>query len=101
MADNDVVVVEITLAASPTDVYHYWTDPGRYKPWIGRTVLLDPRPGGEFFIRMTDGFAAMGTFVNVASPDRIEFTWGWAPGAGESVLAGTQPDDLLPPGNSA
>jgi uncharacterized protein YndB with AHSA1/START domain len=100
MVDSDVVVVEITLAASPADVYRYWTDPGRYKLWMGCTVLLDPRPGGEFFVQMTDGFAAMGTFVDLTPPHRIEFTWGWAPGAGESVLAGPQPDDLLPPGSS-
>jgi hypothetical protein len=30
----------------------------------------------------------------------VVFTWGWAPGAGQAVLAGPQPDDALPPGST-
>lgn len=67
---------------------------------MGRTVRLDPIPGGDYFVHMADGFAAVGTFIELVPSQRIEFTWGWAQGAGESVLASSQPDDLLPPGSS-
>jgi uncharacterized protein YndB with AHSA1/START domain len=100
MSHADVVTVEVDLASPPAEVYPYWTDPGRYARWMGRSVRLDPRPGGEYFVQMADGFAAMGTFVELQRPCRVEFTWGWAPGAGQAVLAGPQPDELLPPGAS-
>ena len=94
------VTVRMDLAAPPADVYPYWTDPEKYARWMGRTARLDPRPGGEYYVQMNDGFAAMGTFVELQRPARVEFTWGWAPGAGRAVLAGPQPDALLPPGAS-
>jgi uncharacterized protein YndB with AHSA1/START domain len=56
VADADFVKVEIELAASPADVYPYWTDPDKYKRWMGRSVRLDPTPGGEYFVQMADGF---------------------------------------------
>ncbi len=100
MATADVVEVEMELAAPPADVYRYWTDPDRYPRWMGRSVRLDPSPGGEYFVQMNDGFAAMGTFLELDPPCRVEFSWGWAPGAGQAVLAGPQEDGLLPPGSS-
>jgi uncharacterized protein YndB with AHSA1/START domain len=100
MSHPDVVTVRMDLACPPADVYPYWTDPGRYARWMGRTVRLSARPGGEYFVQMPDGFAAMGTFVELEQPRLVEFTWGWAPGAGQAVLTGAQPDELLPPGAS-
>jgi uncharacterized protein YndB with AHSA1/START domain len=100
MTGIDVVEIEIDLAGPPADVYPYWTVPSRYVRWMGRSVRLDPVPGGEYFVEMNDGFAAVGTFVDVQPPHRIEFTWGWAPGAGQKVLSGPQTDSQLPPGSS-
>jgi uncharacterized protein YndB with AHSA1/START domain len=50
---------------------------------------------------MRDGFAAAGTFQVIDPPSRVAFSWGWAPGAGEKVLAGPQDDSLLPAGTSS
>ncbi len=65
---------------------------------MGRSVRLDPRPGGEYFVQMNDGFAAMGAFHELDPPWRAEFSWGWAPGAGQAVLSGPRRDEFLPPG---
>jgi uncharacterized protein YndB with AHSA1/START domain len=67
---------------------------------MGRSARLDPHPGGEYFVQMNDGFAAMGTFSELDPPRRVEFSWGWAPGAGQAVLSGPQQDAVLPPGAS-
>jgi uncharacterized protein YndB with AHSA1/START domain len=100
MADNEIVEAGARLAAPPAEVYLFWVDPSRYTSWMGRSARLDPVPGGEYFVEMNDGFAAMGSFVAVQPPHRIEFTWGWAPGAGQKVLTGPQADSQLPPGSS-
>jgi uncharacterized protein YndB with AHSA1/START domain len=100
MTEADEIEVQVALDAPPAEVYRYWTEPDRYQRWMGRMVRLDPRPGGEYFVEMNDGFAAVGTFVALDPDRRVEFSWGWAPGAGRAVLSGAQPDDLLPPGSS-
>jgi uncharacterized protein YndB with AHSA1/START domain len=100
VADAEFVVVKAELAARPAKVYRYWTDPDMYPRWMGRSARLDPNPGGEYFVQMNDGFAAMGTFLALDPPCRLEFSWGWAPGAGQAVLNGPQEDGLLPPGAS-
>jgi uncharacterized protein YndB with AHSA1/START domain len=97
---NESVNVVVEVEAPPHEVYRYWTEPDLYQQWMGRNVRLDPTPGGEYFVEMSDGFAASGRFTALACGRRVEFTWGWAPGAGKAVLTGQQPDDLLPPGSS-
>jgi uncharacterized protein YndB with AHSA1/START domain len=99
-ADDEPVVVELELVAEPEDAFGYWTDSAMYQRWMGRTVELDPVPGGEYRVEMSDGFCAIGSFGRIDPPHRVEFTWGWAAGAGQRVLTGPQPDDLLPPGAS-
>jgi uncharacterized protein YndB with AHSA1/START domain len=99
--DSVSVVVVVEVEAPVQEVFRYWTEPDLYQEWMGRNVRLDPTPGGEYFVEMSDGFAASGRFVALDPPRRVEFTWGWAPGAGKAVLSGQQPDDLLPAGSSS
>lgn len=72
--------VEITLhiPAAPDDVFAYFTDPARYVQWMGSEAALDPVPGGVYRIRMPDGFAAAGEFLQVIRPRRVVFSWGFA-----------------------
>ena len=98
MTNPDVVELEVELDAPPAEVYRYWTEAEKYPRWMGNSARLDPRPGGEYFVQMNDGFAAMGTFGELDPPWRLEFSWGWAPGAGQAVLSGPQQDEVLPPG---
>ncbi len=100
MNDSVKVMVVVRVEATPQEVYRYWTEPDLYQQWMGRNVRLDPTPGGEYFVEMGDGFAASGRFAVLDPGRRVEFTWGWASGAGKAVLAGEQPDDLLPPGST-
>lgn len=70
--------VSVHVAAAPEAVFPYFTQPARYVEWMGSEAVLEPVPGGVYQVRMNDGFAAAGTFLEVDSPQRVVFTWGWA-----------------------
>jgi len=72
------VEVTIHVPAAPADVFPYLTDPARYVRWMGSEARLDPVPGGAYRVAMADGFAAAGTFAEVAGPHLVVFTWGFA-----------------------
>ncbi len=70
--------VSVVVPAAPAEVFEYLTDPGRYVRWMGAEARLEPVPGGEYHIRMPDGFRAAGEFVRVDEPRQVVFTWGFA-----------------------
>jgi uncharacterized protein YndB with AHSA1/START domain len=76
----EISPVEITMhiLAAPEDVFLYFTDPARYVQWMGSEATLEPVPGGVYRIRMPDGFAAAGEFLQVIRPRRVVFSWGFA-----------------------
>ena len=45
---------------------------------MGSDARLDPVPGGEYRVRMPDGFEAAGCYVTVDPPHQVSFTWGFA-----------------------
>jgi uncharacterized protein YndB with AHSA1/START domain len=73
----NVVELEVRLGAPPDEVFLYLTDPERYVRWQGVKAELDPRPGGVFRVWMDAKTVASGEFVEVESPRRVVFTWGW------------------------
>ena len=70
--------VTLDLAAPPAEVYRYLTDPARYVRWMGRSAVLEARPGGRYEVTMSDGFRAAGMFTAADPPHRVAFTWGFA-----------------------
>jgi uncharacterized protein YndB with AHSA1/START domain len=78
MTGAGAVEVSVHAAATPEDVFPYFTDPARYVQWMGSDAVLDPVPGGIYRVRMSDGFGAAGTFVELGAPHKIVFTWGFA-----------------------
>lgn len=72
-----VIDREIRIDARPETVFAFWTDPDRMARWMGRTIRLDPRPGGELRIDYNGEDVASGTFVDVDPPIRLVLTWGW------------------------
>ena len=49
-ADATTIEREVRIAARPETVFPYFTDPERMRRWMGRTISLDPRPGGALRI---------------------------------------------------
>jgi uncharacterized protein YndB with AHSA1/START domain len=78
MTEPGAIEVSVQVAATPENVFAYFTDPARYVQWMGRDVELEPVPGGVYRVSMSDGFRAAGTFVEVDAPHTIVFTWGFA-----------------------
>jgi uncharacterized protein YndB with AHSA1/START domain len=76
---------------APADVvYRYFTDPERFKAWLGVGAEVDAAPGGDYRIQMTNDapISACGRYVELDPPRRVVFTWGF-----EGL-------DGLPPGTS-
>ena len=86
---NDVVGREVRIAASPTLVYQYLTDPERLKRWIGETLTSDLRPGGEMRMLIAGQHVSSGRFVEIDPPRRLVYTMGW-----------DEPNHPIPPGST-
>jgi len=84
----NVVELQVLLGAPPDEVFLYLTDAERYVRWQGVKAELDPRPGGVFRVWMDADTVARGEFVEVDSPRRVVFSWGW------------EGNDGVPPGST-
>jgi uncharacterized protein YndB with AHSA1/START domain len=78
----------VVIHATRETVFRFFTDSTRWESWWGAGSTIDPRPGGQVLIRYPGGVEALGEVVEVASPERIVFTYGYASG------------DQIPPGGS-
>ena len=91
-ADPDAIVREIRIAATPEDVFPYFTDANKLVVWKAVSAELDARPGGTFRMDVTGrGDVAQGEYLEIDPPRRIVFTWRWetddpAMRAGSSVI---------------
>ncbi len=74
---GDVIEREIRIAAPPEVVWAFWTDPERIVRWMGKSAILDPRPGGRIRIDYGTGHVMLGEVLEVDSPRRLAITWGW------------------------
>ena len=84
---------ELRIAASPETVWEFLVDPAKVARWKGRpATAFDPQPGGGYRIEIVPGHVASGEFVELDRPNRLVYTWGWAPdGDGPNAV---------PPGSS-
>lgn len=80
--------VQTRIEARPEVVFAYFTDPDKYRRWMGTEAQLDPRPGGLYRVNVNGRSFARGHYVQVEPPRRLVLTWGW------------EDDQSLPPGSS-
>ena len=78
---DDVLEREIRIVARPETVFAFFTDSAKMMLWMGKDVLLDPRPGGIFRNDIDGHHIARGEYVEVVPYSRVVFTWGWEKGA--------------------
>ena len=83
-----LVDMSIRIEAEPAVVFEFFTDPEKMVRWKGTKALLDPRPGGEYRVDVTDLQIAVGEYVEIVPPERVVFTWGW------------EGNDGVPPGST-
>jgi uncharacterized protein YndB with AHSA1/START domain len=70
----------ITIGAPIQTVFRYFTDTPRWAAWWGAGSTIDARRGGRVYIRYANGIEVSGEVVDIAPPDRIVFTYGFASG---------------------
>lgn len=78
---------EITIDATPDEVFRYLTTADGIITWMGQHAELDPTPDGRFEVDI-NGVPVRGRFVEIHAPHRLVVTWG-SPG-----------NDEIPPGSS-
>ena len=77
-AEPQEIVREIRIAATPEDVFSYFTDAEKLVVWKAASAEIDARPGGRFRMDVTGrGDVARGEYVEIVAPHRVVFTWGW------------------------
>jgi hypothetical protein len=68
-AESEEIVREVRIAASPEEVFTYFTDAEKLVVWKAMRAELDARPGGVFLMDVTGrGDVARGTFLRSIPP---------------------------------
>ena len=70
----------VVIQARPETVFRFFTDSARWAKWWGAGSTIDARPGGGVLIRHPNGIETLGEVLEVAPPERIVFTYGFATG---------------------
>jgi uncharacterized protein YndB with AHSA1/START domain len=77
-AESEAIVREVWIAATPEDVFPYFTDADKLRTWKAAWVESDGRSGGGFRADITGrGDIAYGTYLEIEPPRRVVFTWEW------------------------
>ena len=89
-AAGGVIERELHIDAPPEIVFGFFTDPDRMARWMGRTITLDPSPGGAYRIDYNGSDVASGDVRRGrrAPPDRVHLGLG---GARRRGAAGREP----------
>jgi uncharacterized protein YndB with AHSA1/START domain len=77
VADDEPIVREIFIDATPEEVFEFLTRSDKYVLWMGLSAQLDPRPGGIYEVDPNTRDIILGEFIEVVPSKRIVFTWGW------------------------
>jgi len=78
----------LNIQAPPETVFRFFTDTERWAKWWGAGSTIEPKPGGEVYIKHPGGIESSGKVVEVDAPKRFIFTYGFNSG------------DPIPPGSS-
>jgi uncharacterized protein YndB with AHSA1/START domain len=70
----------VLIQATPETVFRFFTDSGRWAKWWGEGSTINAQPSGKVYIRHPGGIESLGEVVEIAPPERIVFTYGFASG---------------------
>jgi uncharacterized protein YndB with AHSA1/START domain len=70
------VSASVYIEADPQEVYQYFVDADAMVLWMGETAVLDPQPGGAFWVDV-QGTPVRGRFLELDPPNRVVFSWGF------------------------
>jgi uncharacterized protein YndB with AHSA1/START domain len=67
---------EVQIAAPPSTVFAFLTDPEKILRWMGSEATLEPNPGGLYLVNVRDS-VARGKFTEVVPVHRLAYSFGW------------------------
>lgn len=79
---------EIQVAAPPSTVFAFLTDPEKILRWMGTDADVDPHPGGIYLVNVSGKDVARGHFTEVVPVHRLAYSFGW------------EGNEEVPPGSS-
>ncbi len=74
---EEVVELEIRIAAQPSTVFSFLSSADGMAQWFGSSVEMDAKPGGVLRVDINGRDIAKGEIVEIVPPERIVFTFGW------------------------
>ena len=77
MTEPLVVRREIQVAAPPSTVFAFLTDPEKILRWMGTEATVDPHPGGIYLVNVGGKSVARGSFTEVIPVHRLAYSFGW------------------------
>ena len=77
MVEPLVVRREVQIAAPPTTVFAFLTDPQKILRWMGTEATLEPHSGGLYLVNVTGKDVARGKFTEVIPVHRLAYSFGW------------------------
>ena len=77
MAETLLVRREIQIAAPPSTVFAFLTDPQKILRWIGTEATVEPHPGGLYLVNVGGMDTARGRFTEVVPVHRLAYSFGW------------------------
>jgi uncharacterized protein YndB with AHSA1/START domain len=77
----------VVIQATPQTVFTFFTQNDRWAAWWGPGSTIEPTSGGRVYIRHPGGIESSGQVVEVVSPERIVFTYGFD--SGKPIPAGS------------
>jgi uncharacterized protein YndB with AHSA1/START domain len=80
LTDNEPLVKEIYIKASPEKVFSFLSQHDKFLRWMGKALDIDARPGGIFRLDPNGKEIIRGKFLEVDPPYRIVFSWGFEVG---------------------
>ena len=70
----------VTIQAPPETVFRFFQDSARWARWWGAGSTIDPKVGGEIYIKHPGGIESGGTILEIDAPRTLVFTYGFASG---------------------
>ena len=83
-----IVQRETHIAAPPSTVFAFLTDPEKILRWMGTDATTETHPGGLYLLKNVSGRRARGAFREVVPVHRLAYSFGW------------EGDEEVPPGSS-
>jgi uncharacterized protein YndB with AHSA1/START domain len=76
---NEALLVrrEVQIAAPPSTVFAFLTDPDKILRWIGTEAKAEPHPGGIYLVNVHGENIARGRFTEVIPVHRLAYSFGW------------------------